>query len=300
MAREPNPKRRPCKIFVCYRRDDSSGHAGRLYDTFCESFARDNIFIDVDSIPAGARFAEKISHAVASCQVLIVVIGKRWLDTTSSGKRRLDDPDDLVRVEIATALLEKIPVIPVLVQGALPPKQEQLPHELTALSSIQAVELTDNRWKYDTSRLVETIIRLSEEKTGATSWQTTWLRKRIFWTIVGALLMVATGLLGGYRLITNRNEAARSVSKTSPTTQFEQPQASKAGGISEQTGSWPFALSYVRRIQTRLRELGLYNGEINGLYDQPTKDAILEFQRRNRLPADGIIGPATERLLFPN
>lgn len=201
-TRKPNQKLRPVKIFVCYRREDSSGYAGRLYDTLCESFTRDNVFIDVDSISGGGRFTEKISHAVAGCHVLIVVIGRRWLDSTSSGKCRFDDPDDFVRLEIATALQEKIPIIPVLVQGALPPKQEELQGELTALSSIQAVEVTDSRWKYDTSRLVETSIKLSEEKTGVISHEMTWVRKHTFWTTAGALLIIVTGLFGGYRVVT--------------------------------------------------------------------------------------------------
>src|SRR5260370_28491663 len=147
--------------------------------------------------------------------------------------------------------------------GALPPKQEDLPRELTALSNIQAVEITDSRWKYDTARLVETIIKLSEEKIGVASHEIAWARKHMFWTIAGALLIVVTGLFGGYRLVTNRNEAARSLTNASPPTQFEQPQGVKTGEVSQQGGGSPFALAYVRRIQTRLRELRLYNGEVN-------------------------------------
>src|SRR6516225_1427144 len=107
------------KIFINYRRDDSSASAGRLYDHLSARFPRNQIFIDVDNLDPGVDFVETIEQSVGACDVLIAVIGKRWLTSSEGeGSRRLDNPDDFVRLEIASALKRNIRVIPVLVDGA--------------------------------------------------------------------------------------------------------------------------------------------------------------------------------------
>jgi hypothetical protein len=104
------------QIFISYRRDDASFPAGRLYDRLSGHFRQNQIFMDVDNVEPGADFLEVIKASVGSCEVLIAVIGKDWLSSTDKeGKRRLDNPDDFVRIEIATALERGIPVVPVLV-----------------------------------------------------------------------------------------------------------------------------------------------------------------------------------------
>ncbi len=146
------------KIFLSYRRDDTSGYAGRLADGLCERFGAPNIFRDVDSIPAGTNFVNVINEAVASCDVLVAVIGREWLTATnSSGRRRLDDPEDFVRLEIAAALDRDIPVVPVLVEGATMPSPKALPPALAELSHQNALEVSDTRWDYDLGRLVKAI-----------------------------------------------------------------------------------------------------------------------------------------------
>jgi hypothetical protein len=93
------------RIFVSYRRQESKDFAGRLYDRLADQFGEGQVFIDVDAIEPGVDFAEAITRAVAACQVLLAVIGPNWLTITDErGRRRLDDPDDFVRLEIEAAL----------------------------------------------------------------------------------------------------------------------------------------------------------------------------------------------------
>src|ERR1700722_18928452 len=115
-------------VFISYRRDDSSGYAGRLYDALVAHFGRDLVFIDIDSIRAGENFADVIDKRIAACSIVAVLIGKSWLKSfDDQGNRRLDDPHDFVRLEVASALGQKIPVIPVLVGGAKMPRPDDLP-----------------------------------------------------------------------------------------------------------------------------------------------------------------------------
>ena len=92
-------------IFISYRRDDSAGYAGRLYDRLAAQFGADRVFMDVAGIELGTDFVTAIEQAVGSCKVLIVVIGDEWLSTTdAAGRQRLDDPHDFVRLETGVAL----------------------------------------------------------------------------------------------------------------------------------------------------------------------------------------------------
>jgi hypothetical protein len=118
--RRPQGARIMARIFLCYRRDDSGGYAGRLYDRLGQRFGHDNLFMDIDTIAPGLDFVEAIEKAVGTCDVLLAVIGRQWLTSTDSqGQRRLDNPEDFVRLEIVTALVRQIRVIPVLVGGAI-------------------------------------------------------------------------------------------------------------------------------------------------------------------------------------
>ena len=122
------------KIFISYRHDDSADVTGRLYDRLTQRFGRDSVIRDLDSIPLGVDFREFLTSAVEKCRVFLAVIGERWLGVQDeSGRRRLDNPDDFVRIEIEAALRREIPVIPVLVQGSHIPDREQLPPSLTGL-----------------------------------------------------------------------------------------------------------------------------------------------------------------------
>jgi hypothetical protein len=127
-------------IFISYRREDSAGHAGRLYDRLAARFGPERVFMDVDSIKPGADFVDSIDAAMARCRAAIVLIGPRWLTATDDqGRRRLERPDDFVRKEIEAALAQDMLVLPVLVQSADMPNAEQMLTSLQPLARHQAI-----------------------------------------------------------------------------------------------------------------------------------------------------------------
>ncbi len=146
------------KIFISYRRDDSASQAGRLYDRLEGHFGEGQVFMDVDTIKPGVNFVELVQQAIGVCDGLVAVIGSDWLEVSDpTGARRLDDPADLVRLEIATALERGIRVIPVLVQGAQMPRGSDLPEGLQGLASRNALEVSDTRFRSDVERLIEAL-----------------------------------------------------------------------------------------------------------------------------------------------
>lgn len=148
-------------LFVSYRRSDSQGEAGRLFDDLVKHFGEHTVFMDVAAIEAGRDFRKAIEEGVTKCGVLLVVIGLEWLDAKDErGARRLADPADFVRIETAAALKRDIPVVPVLVRGAKMPSAEQLPEELKELAYRNCIELTHARWKSDIQLLIEALRRL--------------------------------------------------------------------------------------------------------------------------------------------
>lgn len=153
-------------IFISYRRDDSAGHAGRLFDRLREHFGKDHVFLDVVGIDAGVDFVDTLDKAVGSCDVLLAVIGREWLTCCDKqGRRRLDDANDFIRAEISAALKRNVRVVPVLVEGAEMPPTEALPEELKRLTRRQAVELRDSRWDADVAALISALER--DAATGA-------------------------------------------------------------------------------------------------------------------------------------
>ncbi len=143
------------KLFISYRRDDSAGHAGRLRDRLEREFGRDLLFMDVDAIPLGLNFIKVLRDEVAKCDVLLAVIGPNWATILDkNGKRRLDDKNDFVRIEIATALTRDIPVIPVLLDNAELPKPEQLPPDLEELSVRNGIYVRHASFHGDMDRLI--------------------------------------------------------------------------------------------------------------------------------------------------
>lgn len=147
-------------IFISYRRDDTEGQAGRLYDDLSRIFGDSSVFMDVAAIEPGLDFRKVIDHNVASCGVLLAVIGPGWLEAKDeTGQRRLDDPMDFVRLETASALKRDIPVVPVLVRGARMPRVEQLPPDLQELAYRNGLEITHPRWDSDVEVLVKALHR---------------------------------------------------------------------------------------------------------------------------------------------
>lgn len=152
-------------IFISYRRDDSAAYAGRLYDRLESHFGHDHIFMDIDHIEPGEIFAEVIQKKLGAVDVAIVMIGKQWLDITdSAGQRRLDDPNDFVRLEITAVLERKIRVIPVLVGGAVVPKKPELPDPLVSLADRHAFEISDARFRSDVDKLIQALEKILNDQ----------------------------------------------------------------------------------------------------------------------------------------
>jgi hypothetical protein len=125
----------PVKVFINYRRDDAASFASRVYNRLEREFGRDNLFMDVVAIPLGLDFVKVIDEEIAKCDVLLAIIGPGWLGARDEdGRRRLDNPHDFVRIEIAAALKRDIPVVPILVDGTPVPEARQLPYEIKELS----------------------------------------------------------------------------------------------------------------------------------------------------------------------
>jgi TIR domain len=159
----------PGRIFISYRREDTAFPAGWLFDRLASHFGRDQVFKDIDSIDLGDDFIEVITTAVGSCDVLLALIGGRWLTITGQdGHRRLDNPDDFVRLEIETALARDVRVIPILVDVDQMPRAGELPPSLTKLVRRQALELSPNRFETDIQRLLRVLDRtIAEAQTQA-------------------------------------------------------------------------------------------------------------------------------------
>jgi hypothetical protein len=157
-AMPESPAESTGRIFISYRRDETAYPAGWLFDRLAQHFGAGQIFKDVDSIELGDDFVQVITSAVGSCDVLLALIGDQWLTIADAqGRRRLDDPADFVRLEIQAALKRHVRIVPILVDGARMPDADELPPGLTDLARRQALELSPNRFEYDTNRLLRVL-----------------------------------------------------------------------------------------------------------------------------------------------
>ncbi|HEX4093261.1 MAG TPA: toll/interleukin-1 receptor domain-containing protein [Trebonia sp.] len=160
MAGQPAPPGQAA-IFISYRHADALPHARLLQINLRERFPDVHVFMDLDSIEVGLDFAKVITDAISACGVMVVLIGPRWATITNEeGGRRLDEPDDYVRFEVRTGLRRGVRIIPVLVEGARPPRREELPPDLRRLARLNALEMScDHRYQFDSDRLMGVIGR---------------------------------------------------------------------------------------------------------------------------------------------
>jgi hypothetical protein len=194
-------------VFISYRRDDSGGYAGRLFDVLAGRFGPDQTFMDLDDIHGGDNFAAVIDEKVGQCSVLLAVIGERWLTLKGQdGVRRLDAPGDFVRLEVAKALERGVRVIPVLVGGAAMPGAADLPEALRPLAVHQAIDLRDAHFHADANQLAD-LLQSTVPGLGARSWQGT---RRWLIPAVGAVVAVlaVAGVTAGLRYRESRSAAA--------------------------------------------------------------------------------------------
>jgi hypothetical protein len=149
-------------IFCSYRRRITGGYAGHLRTSLSEIYRDDHISMDIEIEP-GEDFERWIKQRVASCDVLLAILGPGWATVTDGeGNLRLHDPHDYARVEIEEGLQRGVPIIPVLVGDAIPPTAAELPPSLAPLAKLQAIEISDERWGYDVQRLARAIERQTE------------------------------------------------------------------------------------------------------------------------------------------
>lgn len=143
-------------VFISYRREETAGEARALFNDLVARVGKDLVFMDVNNIALGRDFREVLRENLASCDLMLVLIGKGWVDAKDqSGRRRLDDPGDFIRLEIGAALKRNIPVTPVLLQGAHMPASERLPEDIKELSFRNGFELSHNRWESDVQEMIK-------------------------------------------------------------------------------------------------------------------------------------------------
>jgi len=182
------------QIFISYRREDSAGYARALYDRLVQHFSKERVFMDVDAIEPGLPFDEAIKRAVDQCEVLLVVIGRHWMDKPAGLEPRINDPKDFVRLEIAAALSRNIRVVPVLLDGAKMPSEEELPEPLRALSRRNALEISNSRFSSDTETLIMSVRKALGEIDGGAALSRSRGIKAVWYWLAGGL---AVGVLIG-------------------------------------------------------------------------------------------------------
>jgi hypothetical protein len=207
------------RIFISYRREGSSGDAGRLCDYLKEVFGPDSLFIDSD-MPVGVKFKDHLHDQLNECGVFLAIIGRNWLNACDQyGHRRLDNADDWVRVEIASALARGIKVVPVIIDDGVLPKPSDLPSDLKSLPEFQAFRVQNNQFERDSAALADKL----REALGQTNAPTVnkerfirdamksieWVRRltmerRGFWKVVAAIALFLMTILFARELISDR------------------------------------------------------------------------------------------------
>ena len=144
------------KVFISYRRDDAKWQAREIYRSLTQVLPRDHVFMDIDSIPPGADFVDVLEGWVERCDILLALIGVGWIDAIDpkTRRRRLEDLNDFVRIELRKGLARGIPVVPVLLDGASIPNVDQLPDDLQRLTRRNAEFVEHRTVDADVERLI--------------------------------------------------------------------------------------------------------------------------------------------------
>jgi len=159
----------PKKVFISYRREDTAAAAGRVYDRLARVLAKPNVFFDVSTIAGGEDFVQRIASEIANSDAALVFIGDKWLEQSAPGGRaRIFEPDDYVRAELRATLSRPVLVVPVLVGGAHMPKAEQLPGDVRAITTKNALPLRHESFDDDTENIVAAVLGL---KAGERAWE---------------------------------------------------------------------------------------------------------------------------------
>ena len=248
--------------FISYRREDAAGYAGRLRESLERKLGAARVFRDVDTLRPGQDFVQAIEARLADCAVMLAVIGREWAGARDlTGNRRLDEPFDFVRLEIAAALARpNVLVVPVLVEGATMPASSELPENLKPLARRHAVSVRDETWDADIDRLVNVVESAMSSRDPSRADAP--ISAAQLWA-AGALAVVIVGLLvfNGSRPRSNdagAPAAGRGVSATAPANGVETPAASPGGGagapISTAGGS-PYTIDIPRLAEAAFGEV---------------------------------------------
>lgn len=246
----------PCvlHVFVNYRREDTRSAAERLYESLSHEFGEDNVFMDVDALEPGADFVDAINERVRKCHVMLAVIGPRWLTVTDErGRRRLDAPDDFVRLEIETALRRGIRVIPVMVDGAEMPRADELPGTCEQLARRHGVYISESHWRSDVRGLVAALRKIAPPPEEVTAPSPARRRPsvrmgrgaRLVAAAVAAAVAVAVLSAGTHELLMGSSDEMPARSAPSKRTAVV---ASSAGGGSQGAGQAGAPKSLLARV----------------------------------------------------
>ncbi len=287
-------------VFISYRREDSPGHAGRIFDRLRGSLGSDVVFMDVHAIEAGVDFVDAVEGAVGSCDALLAIIGPNWTSAADrDGRRRLDDPRDFVRLEIGGALKRGVRVVPVLVDNAGPPTEDALPDELKPLARRNAVELRDSRWDADIDDLVRSVERLiaprgrdaaalgDRTRPAASTGGRNWL-----WGVAAGTVVLAMGVVFGPRACAPDPDGARRAANAVPAISLRGEPSSgpaspdtedRAGGAraSADAGSEPAAPRLPSPTRRRGLAIGWFGLWLDTVTDMPPGVIV------GRVPSEG-------------
>jgi hypothetical protein len=178
------------RVFISYRREDTAAVARLVYDRLWRVLGKSGVFFDVDTIGGGEDFEKRIIAEIGRCDAALILIGDRWLGAGAVSERgRIFDSQDYVRAEVREALARSVLIIPILVSGARMPSAEQLPDDIKAVSSKNAMSLRHESFEDDTENIIAAILGTQARERGWEKQASIW--RRIAWTLGG--MVIAAG-----------------------------------------------------------------------------------------------------------
>ena len=233
------------KIFVSYRRDDTAPFAISIAQYLENRFGKDRVFLDVDRLRAGEDFPSVLKRKLADCAVVLAIIGPNWLDAMEQrdSSRRLDNPEDWVRLEIAQAIARGVPVVPVLVAGASMPSRASLPSELQPLVDRQFAVVTTNGFRHEMAGLARDVA----DQIGI---------RPARWSVWYAVVL-ATALIVGVAALWFRSPGLSILGKPQEKAVFLSPNCKQIGSLTQPISANTEA-AYIEQYRCSGRELWIY------------------------------------------
>lgn len=288
------PSMRHAQVFISYRRDDAAGYARAIGDALAAHLGADRVFIDVDDIQPGQRFAQVIQREVTDAKVLLVLIGRRWRGERDGAPPRIEEPTDFVRCEVAAGLASTAQVIPVLLDGTTMPAEAQLPADLRALAGRNALTLDNARYADDMSRLLAAVRKaLGESTEPANVAVSAGAGRSVRWG--AALLLMAAGW------------AAVDMTGFRPWSKRSPPAVAAPAARPDINGVWQAQVSYdwpnahylerfdLRGAATELHGTASFLGVPRGVFEGRVDEGSLHFVTHTTELIDGASHPVVHR-----